>query len=194
MQARWIRTLNTVRYLKLSQAFYFVLRRGFRSRHITQSSELEITLRSNDELAFPNENDSLKESTRSFTFLNVTRSFSNAIDWCPSDVNRLWRYNLHYFDYLKSPSTSYEFNASIIDDWIEQNPQGTQPAWEPYTASLRITNWCKFFLQLPQERVPQTWLDSLYEQSMGSVKTSSTIFWPIIFLKICAHFSLQVSL
>ena len=42
------------------------------------------------------------------------------IDWNPSDTSRLWRYNLHYFDYLHpgnplDPATG----VGLIKDWVE---------------------------------------------------------------------------
>ncbi|BFU91064.1 MAG: hypothetical protein NTAFB01_22510 [Nitrospira sp.] len=85
---------------------------------------------------------------------------------------KLWRYNLHYFDYLHDPQRSLENKCFLITDWIQHNPAGTEDAWEPYTVSLRIVNWIKFFLLLnaagpedKSERLPTCeWLDSLYQQ------------------------------
>src|SRR5262249_9692580 len=35
-----------------------------------------------------------------FRFLNQTVFFDDEIDWHYSGVNQLWRYHLHYFDYV----------------------------------------------------------------------------------------------
>ncbi len=84
-----------------------------------------------------------------FTFLHRERVFDlGRIDWANTDMPKLWRYNLHYFDYLQEPQRSVENKSHLVSDWIEHNPQGTVDAWEPYTASLRIVNWVKFFLSL----------------------------------------------
>jgi uncharacterized heparinase superfamily protein len=84
-----------------------------------------------------------------FCFLNQEKTFSDGgIDWASKDLPKLWRYNLHYFDYLQDTHRSTENKCYLISDWIEHNPPGTEDAWEPYTASLRIVNWMKFFQSL----------------------------------------------
>lgn len=119
----------------------------------------------------------------SFCFLNQEKTFPHDdIDWASKDMPKLWRYNLHYFDYLQDSQRSIENKSHLVSDWIEHNPQGTVDAWEPYTASLRIVNWVKFFLslsaaslkkntggeggtkgELPAGLRPE-WLKSLYSQ------------------------------
>lgn len=58
---------------------------------------------------------------------------------------KLWRYNLHYFDYLLDSDRCSKAKARLISDWIDRNPIGIGDGWEPYTLSLRIVNWIKFF-------------------------------------------------
>lgn len=103
----------------------------------------------------------------SFTFLNVTRTFPRGmVDWACSDMPKLWRYNLHYFDYLLDKNRSLSGCCLFVDGWIKQNPPGTVDAWEPYTASLRIVNWVKWFLSCPDlVTVSQDWIDSLFRQT-----------------------------
>ncbi|NJL17915.1 MAG: hypothetical protein HC938_12695 [Nitrospira sp.] len=87
---------------------------------------------------------------------------------------KLWRYNLHYFDYLHDPARSPENKGLLITDWIQHNPPDTEDAWEPYTVSLRIVNWIKFFLLQsaanPEEgnkSFPrQQWVENLYLQAV----------------------------
>jgi len=85
--------------------------------------------------------------------------------WNPKEANRLWRYNLHYFDYLGESTRSLEEKCLLLDDWVANNPPGSEPAWEPYTASLRIVNWCRFLSPLPIDCVKPAWLASLYQQA-----------------------------
>ena len=71
------------------------------------------------------------------------------IDWNPSDTSRLWRYNLHYFDYLHpgnplDPATG----VGLIKNWVENNRPGTPDAWDPYPTSLRLVNWIKYLSQI----------------------------------------------
>jgi uncharacterized heparinase superfamily protein len=39
----------------------------------------------------------------------------------------------------------------LIMNWIENNPIGSEDAWEPYPASLRIVNWIKYFERTEKE-------------------------------------------
>lgn len=98
-----------------------------------------------------------------WSFLSESHSYAvDQIDWHDPKVSRLWRYNLHYFDYLlsvppsaltndwvlqsavKEAALEQAKNHSLIRSWIRDNPQGTSDGWEPYTASLRIVNWLKW--------------------------------------------------
>ena len=125
------------------------------------------------------------ETDAAFTFLHRKRVFDpGRIPWACVDMPRLWRYNLHYFDYLQHSQRSVENKSHLVSDWIEHNPQGTVDAWEPYTASLRIVNWVKFFLSLSAASMKKStgaegvtkgefhaglkheWLKSLYSQAL----------------------------
>lgn len=103
----------------------------------------------------------------SLRFLNATRTFpAGAIDWASTDAPKLWRYNLHYHDFLHDPAYGQDEQARVIDGWIAGNPLGRGDGWEPYTVSLRIVNWVKLFLQPPwRGRVPDAGLGSLAQQA-----------------------------
>jgi hypothetical protein len=80
--------------------------------------------------------------------LNQEKTFPDGgIDWASKDMPKLWRYNLHYFDYLFDAGRSHDAKVHLISDWIVKNPPGTGDAWESYTLSLRIVNLIKFFLK-----------------------------------------------
>lgn len=97
------------------------------------------------------------------TFLSVRKTFDpDRFDWTSPDQDKLWRYNLHYFDYLQEPDR--ENGPALIDSWIEANPQGTPDAWEPFPVSLRIVNWIKYFLAR-EAHVEKTWSRSLALQA-----------------------------
>lgn len=163
---RWWRTFNTLRHLKPRQTWYFFLRRGIGARRVN-SFVGDIICRKTSihpvlQLSHADGNFSVYE----FDFLNHTLSFPrDAMNWCPREALRLWRYNLHYFDFLRDPTRPLQQKTALINDWIANNPQGSEPAWEPYTASLRIVNWCLFFWSLPQEKIAEQWLQSLYTQA-----------------------------
>ncbi len=66
-----------------------------------------------------------------------------SMNWDVKSKPKLWRYHLHYFDYLEG--CNKETGLKIISNWIEKNPLDRSDAWEPYPISLRVVNWIKFF-------------------------------------------------
>ena len=96
-------------------------------------------------------------------FLGVEQRFVDGLpDWRAVDQTKLWRYNLHYFDYLLWPAVADARKAALIESWIAQNPLGSPDAWDPYSVSLRIVNWVKFLAACgATPEVPAAWLESL---------------------------------
>jgi uncharacterized heparinase superfamily protein len=85
-----------------------------------------------------------------FIFLNQPVEYKNGIRWNDPGRSRLWRFNLHYFDYGFALGATYRDTGerryydcfrSIVGDWISQNKVVAGDAWHPYTTSLRIVNW-----------------------------------------------------
>lgn len=158
--------LRTLSYLKPKQAAYFIWRR------LLPEWKMPIE----DEVVHISEDVRMDESItacssvsdeREFRFLNQSRLFDlSRMDWASSDMTRLWRYNLQYFDYVNDRIRSKEDITVLINDWIAHNPPGSKDAWEPYTISLRVVNWIKLFLR-PEYRgeVSDAWLQSLYRQA-----------------------------
>lgn len=108
----------------------------------------------------------LSGKDHAFCFLNQGKTFPDGgIDWASKDMPKLWRYNLHYFDYLFDAGRSHHVKVHLISDWIAKNSAGTGDGWEPYTLSLRIVNWIKFFLQ-SDTAIQEEWLQSLYRQAL----------------------------
>ncbi len=82
----------------------------------------------------------------SFLFLNEKFKLSE-VGWDNVSLPKLWRYNLHYFDFLRQfelANEGYLLQKAIISKWIKENPFGKGTAWEPYPTSLRIINWIKW--------------------------------------------------
>ena len=138
-----LRLFHTVKYLKFEQ----VLWRGinFLPRFITEHSKYpqhkEIIFEKN----YINRN-YITSDFKSFTFLNETHILSE-IGWDNSKISKLWRYNLHYFEFLLQDSdckVHLNEQLSIIDDWIKSNQFGKGTAWEQYPTSVRIINWIKW--------------------------------------------------
>jgi len=99
-----------------------------------------------------------------FRFLNETRALDN-IGWDDPSVDRLWRYNQHYFDDLNASGAAarVEQQRALVARWIEENPPAVGTGWEPFPTSLRIVNWVKWFIGgVPAE---PAWLYSLAVQA-----------------------------
>ena len=157
---------RTARHLKPGQLYIFLVRRLFPYRQVKPSNTPKV--RESVLRVPPCSINGIYVNDSTFRFLNVTVNLNNSrrtLDWAASSEQRLWRYNLHYFDYLREPKRSIEDKDWLIQSWIDNNPQGSQPGWEPYTVSLRIVNWVFYLLQRPSADIPTAWLDSLYLQA-----------------------------
>jgi uncharacterized heparinase superfamily protein len=87
--------------------------------------------------------------------LNEARSLDDH-GWDDENLEKLWRYNLHYFDDLNAAGARdrADWHLTLLLRWVRENPPGMGTAWEPYPTSLRIVNWIKWALAgnaLPNE-------------------------------------------
>ena len=98
--------------------------------------------------AAPAEKNESFEPPRRFTFLNQTVEPRFPDAWNDPSSEKLWLYNLHYFDWLGAPSfTGPGSGDRIAVKWVIENPIGTGNGWEPYPLSLRLVNWAKAYLR-----------------------------------------------
>lgn len=157
--------LRTGRHLRPGQIYYRVLRHLAASR-VTLPNRCDAEVRPGLDMLPPLIRPMHSSGGRAFTFLNQTQYFPDGeVDWRSEDKGKLWRYNLHYFDYILEPDRSREQRSRLIDDWILSNAPGTTDAWEPYPLSLRVVNWIKLFLRPEYSGgVKQEWVGSLYRQ------------------------------
>lgn len=112
-----------------------------------------------------------------FCFLNRAEDLGQPVDWYGARLPALWRYNLHYFNYLHL--LNREEQAALCLDWAHMNAgaltatliptRRPYPAWHPYPTSLRIVNWCKAgFDKSDDSDTSGAWelLASLYNQAV----------------------------
>ena len=142
-----LRFLRTARYLRPIQLYGRLLRYLPRPR-IKESSAPNLR-----QSAFPwsgpyTRRRSLLEPWR-FRFLNVERELKSPADWDRAHWEKLWLYNLHYFDDFNADGANARVNwhTALIGKWIRENPPGRGTGWEPYPTSIRIVNWIKWCLR-----------------------------------------------
>lgn len=89
--------------------------------------------------------------TGTFKFINQEKELGWPPMWQPSGVEKLWIYNLHYFEWLWG--LDYEQSKIVVVDWINNYPFSlAHDGWEPYPLSLRLQNWCvRFGLEFSEE-------------------------------------------
>lgn len=160
--------LSTLSHLKPRQFYHLAKQRLLPGTPVRLANAGDFRLRAGTALGVTLAPVHRDDGDDEFSFLNVSRSFSDGpIDWVCADMPKLWRYNLHYFDYLHDTGRPKEVLAEIVSDWIDRNPIGAEDAWEPYTISLRIVNWIKWFLREHVNPIPpREWVESLYLQAV----------------------------
>lgn len=161
--------LRTAKHIPLSQLWYFVWRRILPQNRLA-AAPVEAGTR------IPAHFFQLAKPLRAvkpclhdgrFEFLSQTSSFGiDKIDWRAQEYPKLWRYHLHYFDWLKDAEPDDHWAAHSIYSWIIHNPAGCSDAWEPYPVSLRLVNWIKYFCAREQAAgsLSEEWLFSLVQQ------------------------------
>jgi uncharacterized heparinase superfamily protein len=162
MLNKWLLLFNTVKYLKIGQIFNRIKRQIIKPR---------IDLSSAPELAIFNDNISpvvlcsqKMYGSNDFKFLNKAYSLREEKDWNATNQDKLWLYNLHYFDDLNAVNSHLRilWHNDLIQKWIDENPPGFGNGWEPYPSSLRIVNWVKW--SLLNNGLKKKWQDSLAAQ------------------------------
>ncbi len=141
-----IRLFNTVRYLKPVQIYGRLL---FHLRRPKPDLRPAPAMRSCTDLWLaPAAKPPSMLSPSRFRFLNEEHQIADASAWNNPAWEKLWLYNLHYFDDLNAREASkrHKWHVALIDRWIEENTPAVGNGWEPYPLSLRIVNWIKWIL------------------------------------------------
>lgn len=139
--------LNTIKFLKLEQIFYRVFYKLIPPKIVNKNSNYSCLI-SNKWTPYNYNSDDINPSNGKYFFLNKVGYIKNKSDWNDLSQDKLWLYNLHYFDYLNTYKNhdNKKKNIDLIFSWISDNPCPNGAGWEPYTISLRIVNWVKFLL------------------------------------------------
>ena len=136
--------VHTIRYLKpiqiVGRIWFWVYRPVVRATHVPP-----VRRRAGRWRRSPAKPRSLLSPSR-FRFLNEAHELSSAADWNNPAWEKLWLYNLHYFDDLNAEGgeARSDWHRPLIARWVAENPVGSGNGWEPYPLSLRIVNWVRW--------------------------------------------------
>lgn len=146
MSGKLSRLWHTVRHLKPVQVYGRIWFRLYRPRVDLRPAPHRRLVRG----AFIATPDSPASMTgpQQFCFLNESGDLA-ALGWDNPACDKLWRYNLHYFDDLNAHDSGERaaWHADLLAAWIRENPPGSGTGWEPYPTSRRIVNWIQWMLR-----------------------------------------------
>jgi uncharacterized heparinase superfamily protein len=144
LKIKLLQLFHTIKYLKVTQIYWRILK--LIPIYISETNiypKINFNQKSLDFI----QRHSITSDFIHFTFLNETYNLYN-VGWDNNKISKLWRYNLHYFDYLlqdnKLNNVQIDKQIRLIEIWIDNNEFGTGTGWEPYPTSIRIINWIKW--------------------------------------------------
>lgn len=180
---------NTVKHLKPSQVFYRVWRKagGKTCLKVGYTPSPDVTKADIGRVP------TLPELDFDPVFLarfNVDAILDNRIEllhheeqvdwsicWHEELSTPLWRFNLHYFEYLLPLAKAYLDSGeeaylnkakSLIESWISSCPRTKGgAAWDPYTISMRIVNWLAFYDELKGDLEADAGFLTLFNASLA---------------------------
>ncbi len=137
---------NTLKYLRLRQYIYRLKKLLVRPK-VTDIFERKFPKRSENWMHIQLYQEKIDQNLHS-SFLNHKKKLNFPDDWNNESLNKLWLYNLHYFEDLLSEGSEkkHKNHLKLLKIWIEQNTEGIGNGWEPYPTSLRIVNTLKAWL------------------------------------------------
>ncbi|MDF3130413.1 alginate lyase family protein [Kiritimatiellaeota bacterium B1221] len=144
-----LRLFQTLRYLKPVQLRTQVIRR-IQAKcpfHLPEAKAWTWSNPSRPELRFQEPSGAsacLNFPTGKFSFVGVEEVLGSPIDWSGKGAQRLWAYNLHYFEWIWGLNPDDAKDA--CEQWIRHHSgSASAVGWEPYPLSLRIQNWCAYW-------------------------------------------------
>ncbi|RXK48264.1 heparinase II/III family protein [Aquirufa rosea] len=143
MLNKLLRLYNTIKFLKFKQIYWRIV--YLFPRAITQQKKCPSSQICKQKVFFIPRN-GITVDYQSFIFLSELYNLVE-IGWDNPSISKLWKYNLHYFEYLlqdNSEESHLVLQFKIIENWIASNHFGIGTGWEPYPTSIRIINWIKW--------------------------------------------------
>lgn len=110
-----------------------------------------------------------------FNFLNQCVSFDEQPEWHNTELTRLWRFHLHYFDFVNDliiwyasgkPNAAFQTFRRLASSWIDHNQRLEGDGWHPFTISVRLVNWINAMSVFERQLVDD---QSFYQNLLSSL-------------------------
>jgi uncharacterized heparinase superfamily protein len=147
LAAKVVRYWHTLRHLKPVQ-FYGRLWFKFRQPKINALIEPPSLRERNSQWQAPVAHKPTMLGLCRFKFLGVEHDLPALGGWNDAALEKLWLYNLHYFEDLNAEGAHGRtaWHVALLKRWVAENSPSSGNGWEPYPTSLRIVNWVKWAL------------------------------------------------
>ena len=156
---RYFHTIKYLRFIQIYSRFRLILK--LNNKKIFYRLSLNSNKQIKKWVKSPEKKQSFYEKN-TFKFLNKKM---RKTDWNHTKEEKLWIYNLHYFDDLNSFNANkrQKSHYNLIDRWIDENVDSSDIGWDPYPTSLRIVNWIKWSFK--GNELTKKCLESLWSQT-----------------------------
>ena len=138
---------HTVKYLRFIQIYYRIF-------YFIYKPNVSCTIKKNDIQKNSERPETFIKKSKIFingevaTFINYSKSIANKNCWSDLTQEKLWLYNLHYFDALNAEDSAQQKIAyTLLEKWEDENLPFEGIGWEPFPLSLRIVNIIKYALE-----------------------------------------------
>lgn len=162
MLSKTLKLYNTLKYLRFEQIFYRIV---YKFKRISVPPTFKEVVIKDWKWSGPRIYKQSLFENNMVRFLSSDGKLDSKDSWNSDHKEKLWLYNLHYFDDLNSSTSQerIELHAFFLNKWIDENPPCYGNGWEPYPLSLRLVNLIKWFSRQP--KVKSLWLTSLMQQA-----------------------------
>ena len=151
--------VNTLKYLKLSQLYWQIRYKLYRSQANISITHVIIKEVDKSNAIWLGKKAYIDQDI--IELINLRQRYQVPNLWNHQSCDDLWRYNIHYFDYINNPEVDRDLKYQLVTNWIV-HVNCRSVGWQAYPTSLRIVNWIKWIIknQVDEQKI----LHSLYSQ------------------------------
>ena len=138
---------HTLKYLKFTQIYYRIRQRFYTPKISLKVMDPKLSERKASNVCFIYKDKVYFHDHDEAGFLNHRVNIAARTIWNSKAQEKLWLYNLHYFDALNAADVKQREEAlSLLYRWVRENPPTSGCGWAPYPSALRIVNIIKYQL------------------------------------------------